>query len=205
MSPLVQLKTMRIDQLAFSALVSLAAFTSCNNSEDVTTVTTDTTLNQRTETTDVYGTNTINTMPLNREDSAFVMEAAGSGLMEVEAGNLAQQNARNQRVKDFAAMMVRDHQQANQELRTLVASRSMIPDTLSKAHSDQIEKFRRAGNNFDKQYMAMMVQAHNQDVSKFEKAASTLTDQQLRSWAEKTLPILKMHRDSAQAINRARL
>jgi putative membrane protein len=196
---------MRIKPLAYSAIISIAVFASCNSGEEVTTVTTDTTLNQTTQNTDVYGTNTQNTMPFNREDSTFVMDAASSGLMEVEAGNLAQQNARNQRVKDFAAMMVRDHQQANQELRTIVASRAMIPDTMSKAHRDQVEKFRNAGNNFDKQYMNMMVQAHNQDISKFERAASSLTDQQLRSWAEKTLPVLKMHRDSAQAISRARL
>src|SRR5690348_12504258 len=39
----------------------------------------------------------------------FIMDAASSGLMEVELGKYAEKNAQDPRVKKFAAMMVKDH------------------------------------------------------------------------------------------------
>ena len=79
-----------------TAMASLAVLASCNNNEDVTTATTDTTLNNTAGNTDV---NTTTSMPLNLEDSSFVMEAASGGLMEVQGGQLAQQMGKHAAVK----------------------------------------------------------------------------------------------------------
>jgi putative membrane protein len=202
---------MKKNQLIIGSMCILAMFASCNNEEGTnteseTTVTTDTNVNSTGVDTTVNSVNPANMLPLGKDDSTFVMEAASGGMMEVEAGNLAQQKAANQRVKDFAAMMVRDHSQANQELKSMVASRNfMLPDSLSKMHRSHVQNLQKATNNFDKTYMNMMVKDHNEDVSKFEKASRNLTDAQLKAWAAKTLPVLKMHRDSAQAINKSKL
>ena len=60
--------------------------------------------------------------PLTKDDSSFIMEAAAGGMMEVEVGKIAQQNAANQRVKDFGTMMVTDHGKANDELKSIGTS-----------------------------------------------------------------------------------
>ncbi|MBA4166928.1 MAG: DUF4142 domain-containing protein, partial [Chitinophagaceae bacterium] len=52
---------------------------------------------------------TRSTTPVSEADSKFAVEAASGGMMEVQLGELAQQKASSQRVKDFGAMMVRDH------------------------------------------------------------------------------------------------
>src|SRR4051794_19231308 len=49
------------------------------------------------------------TTAVDKDASDFAVEAANGGMMEVELGNYAQQNAMSARVKDFGAMMVRDH------------------------------------------------------------------------------------------------
>ncbi len=46
-------------------------------------------------------------------------------MAEVEAGNLARQKSNNAKVKDFAAMMVKDHTAANDTLKSLAASKNI--------------------------------------------------------------------------------
>lgn len=193
----------------YSAIfLSSALLFACDDDGDTTTTTTDTSTTTTTEVgmdTAASSTTSLNTgSPFKGADSTFVMEAASGGLMEVEAGTLAQQNASNERVKAFAAMMVRDHSKANEELKALASSRgTMLPDSMMKKHRDHIQMMQKmTGKAFDKHYMSMMVTDHKEDVSKFENASKKATDADLKAWAGKTLPVLVMHRDSAIAINK---
>jgi putative membrane protein len=56
------------------------------------------------------------------------------------------------------------------------------------------------GKNFDKAYMDHMVSDHKEDISLFEKASKNAKGQELKDFATRTLPTLKMHLDSAQAV-----
>src|SRR3984957_13238971 len=56
-------------------------------------------------------------------DSSFFKHAAEGGIAEVDAGNLAQQKANAQNVKDFGAMMVKDHSAANEKLQAIAAAK----------------------------------------------------------------------------------
>jgi putative membrane protein len=143
-----------------------------------------------------------NTTPIVGEDSAFVMEAAMGGMMEVQGGTVAQQKAMNQRVKDFGSMMVTDHSQANNELKSLVSSRGiMLPDSLgNKMQKDLAELSKLDGKKFDSKYVSEMVEDHKKDVQLFQQKAQTINDPDLKNWVNKTLPVLQKHLDSIQAI-----
>ena len=148
------------------------------------------------------GTETMSNIPLSKDDSAFIMEAAIGGLMEVESGNIAQQNAAHARVKDFGAMMVADHTKANDELKSFASSRGMnlpsaLPENLQK-HMEEMKKMK--GRSFDNHYVSMMEDDHQKTIDKFEKQANGGGDAQLKSWASATLPVLKKHMDSVKAI-----
>ena len=194
--------------------------TSSGSSTDSTTTTTSTTtvdtMHAKTDTSMHANTpatsnanmnNTMNNTPLSKPDSMFVTEAALGSMMEVEAGNLAQQNASSQRVKDYGAMMVRDHGQANNELKSLVSSHGiMLPDSLPTAQRKHIESMRKmTGKAFDSHYVSMMKDDHRKDIAKFEKEANSGKDADIKNWASKTLPTLKMHRDSIEAISKAKM
>lgn len=142
------------------------------------------------------------TAPVDKESSDFAIEAANGGMMEVQAGKLAQEKATSQRVKDFAAMMVRDHSKAGDELKGLAQSKNIaLPDSVAGDHKDHIDKMSKmSGKDFDEHYIDMMVDDHNEDVEKFEKAASNLSDPDLKAWAANTLPTLRAHQDSAKAL-----
>ena len=142
-------------------------------------------------------------------DSATVMfmtKAASGGIMEVQLGQLAQQQAGSQRVKDFGAMMVRDHGKANDELKSLASAKNVsLSDSLTAEHKRHVTNLQsKKGTAFDKAYMSMMVQDHQKDIQEFEKASNNLSDGEVKAFATRTLPVLKTHLDSATAINRGK-
>jgi putative membrane protein len=190
-------------------LLSTAVIMSCGNGGDETETDEDTITTSTTTDTTMGGTagTTYSSTPLTGADTTFVKEASSGGMMEVELGRLAQQNATNPRVKNFAEMMVRDHSKANDELRSMASAKNMmLTDSMTKKHRDHLESMRNVtGKNFDKRYMEMMVKDHTEDVQKFEKASNTATDTDLKTWAGNTLPVLRMHLDSAKAINQTKM
>lgn len=204
---------MKKNQLILSTLFLSYLVVSCNNGEDANTnvatsteqatsssAPTNNTTNNNNSTANA-GTNA--KLPLSTADSTFVMKAAIGGMMEVEAGNLAQQNGQSDRVKAYGAMIVKDHQSANQELMSLAANRGMninpaMPPEMQK-HMQEMKNMK--GKAFDKHYMSMMVNDHKKDIAEFQKQANSPTNDALKSFAAKTLPTLQKHLDSAQAIN----
>ena len=59
---------------------------------------------------------------LSTEEQQFVKKAAAGGLAEVKLSELAKERASDAKVKDFAAQMVTDHTQANNELKPVKTS-----------------------------------------------------------------------------------
>lgn len=192
-------------KLIFGAIcLSATLIWSCNDSGD-TTATSDTTTSTGPDTmSTVDSTTMMNSTPLTKEDSSFVMETAIGGLMEVQAGQIAAQNAQNQRVKDFGNMMVTDHSKANDELKSYASGHGItLPTELpadKQKHLDAMKNMKGAA--FDKHYIAMMVEDHKEDVGKFKKQSTDVSDAQLRTWAANTLPVLQKHLDSVQAIKK---
>ena len=62
-------------------------------------------------------------------DASFYKHAAEGGIAEVDAGRLAQDKGNSQQVKDFGAMMVKDHTAANEKLQALAASKNITLPT----------------------------------------------------------------------------
>lgn len=143
--------------------------------------------------------------PVSEADSKFAVEAASGGMMEVQLGELAQQKASSQRVKSFGAMMVRDHTKANDELKSLAGMKNItLPPAPGNDEMDHIKDLsKKSGRDFDKAYMKMMVSDHKKDIDAFEKAGKDANDADVKGFANKTLPVLRVHLDSAQAVNDA--
>jgi putative membrane protein len=143
--------------------------------------------------------------PVDKESSDFAVKAAEGGMLEVELGKLAQEKGVNPRVKEFGAMMVRDHGKAGDELKALSGNKNItLPDSVSADHHDHmVDMTKKSGKDFDKHYIDMMVSDHNDDIDMFEKASNNLSDPELKTFATNTLPTLRAHQDSAKAIQEA--
>ena len=137
---------------------------------------------------------------LSASDYRFAADAARGGMEEVELGQLAQQKGVNQSVRDFGQRMVTDHNQANNELKQLLASKgATLPTELSHHERSTINDLQNAsGADFDKTYARDMVKDHKRDVKDFQKAAKDVNDPELKAWAQKTSPTLEEHSRMAQ-------
>ncbi|GAA4395214.1 hypothetical protein GCM10023187_01830 [Nibrella viscosa] len=135
-------------------------------------------------------------------DADFAVKAASGGMMEVELGNLAQQKAQNARVKEFGRMMVEDHTKANNELKDLAARKNItLPTSMGEDHRKHVDELRsKSGADFDRAYMDLMVDDHDEDIDLFEKAANNAKDADVKAFAAKTLPTLRKHHEAAKSI-----
>ncbi len=61
------------------------------------------------------------TVPVDKNVSDFAVLAADAGMAEVAMGQVARTNALSQRVKDFGSMMVKDHSEANDQLKKIAS------------------------------------------------------------------------------------
>jgi putative membrane protein len=140
---------------------------------------------------------------LNSTDRTFVTKAAQGGLAEVELGQMAEQKASNDAVKNFAKRMVADHTKSNNELKSQVQQMGVsLPTTIdAKAQSEKDRLSKLSGSEFDKQYIQHEIQDHRQDISEFQKQANSGGDETLRSFASKTLPTLQEHLQLAEQAN----
>ncbi len=121
-------------------------------------------------------------------DKKFVMKAAQGGMLEVDLGKVAQDQGSAQDVKDFGAKMVEDHGKANDELKSIVATKDItLPDSLDAKHQKMLDDLKaKSGTDFDTAYLAAMTKAHNMDDALFKKEASSGTDPDLKAFADKT-------------------
>jgi putative membrane protein len=145
-----------------------------------------------------------NNVVTDEKSSEFLKKATNSGMAEVQLAKLAQQKATIEAVKNFAAMLERDHTAANQQVKSMADQRHVdVPSTISddkqKMYNDMQKK---TGKTFDKDYISMMVKSHNDGISLFENTRSNASDIDVKNFADKTLPTLKMHLDSAKAIQK---
>lgn len=136
------------------------------------------------------------------KDKAFLKKTANCGMMEVQAGQLAQEKAQSQEVKDFGKRMVTDHGKANEELKALAQKKGQtLPAEMGKKYKSMTDKLANtSGAEFDKKYMEMMVKDHMKEVKSFQEAPEKLKDPDLKSWAAKTLPTLEQHLQQSKTI-----
>jgi len=99
-------------------------------------------------------------------------------------------------------MMVTDHTKAGDELAALAKTKNITlpaaPDADAQKKADDLSK--KSGKAFDKAYVDAMVDGHESAVKLFTDASQNCKDADLKAFATKTLPTLKMHLDSIKAI-----
>jgi putative membrane protein len=136
-------------------------------------------------------------------DKAFVKNAGQGGLTEVEAGKIAQEKGSSQDVKDFGAMMVKDHSQNNSDLAALAKTKGIeVPTALDDKHKAMIDKLSAmSGADFDKAYIGDMVKGHKKMLT-LMKSEESSSDSDFKAFATKTSDTVMMHLSKAEDIQK---
>jgi len=133
----------------------------------------------------------------------FMNKAASGAMMEVQLGEMAEQNSKSDGVKNFGIMMVKEHTRANGDLQNLAKQKDIVlPAVVSEEHQKHINELTPLrGPEFDEKYMDMMVNDHQADISLFQKAVN-FNDPDISAFAAKMLPVLEKHLKAAKKIER---
>jgi putative membrane protein len=139
-------------------------------------------------------------------EQTFAQRAASGGMAELQAAQLAQQRASSPQVKQFAGRMLADHGQANNELQQIAQDQNITlpsaPDRTAVATQQKLHGLN--GREFDQAYSQHELRDHEQDVALFRQEATSGQNPALKSFAQKTLPILQQHLQLAQGLNAGR-
>lgn len=116
-------------------------------------------------------------------DQSFFKQAAEGGIAEVDAGKLALSKGTSQAVKDFGALMVKDHSAANEKLKSIATAENVdLPSKTSVSQMASKTKLEALfGDSFDKAYIKGQITAYEQTVALFKKEIASGTDSQAKS------------------------
>jgi putative membrane protein len=131
----------------------------------------------------------------------FVKQAAISDMFEIQSSQLAQERG-NAAEKAFAANMIKDHEKATNDLKSMVSGGELkmaLPTELDSSHQSKIDKLKSLkGADFSSRYNINQVSDHKDAISLFERYAKGGDHPKLKEWADKMLPTLRHHLEMAQ-------
>lgn len=171
--------------LSAFALIALSVSTSCNDNKRAKNYNEQTTVDD--------------------QGLDFIKSTYKNGLAEIKAAKIAQANSKNLRILNFAKMMIVDYSTADSELKKLADKKYVtFTDTIIEpGHQHMLDSISTLkGKPFDVAYMNMMVNDHDATINMFNDATNNHS-KGVRDFAAKTLPVLKMHQDSARAISKS--
>jgi putative membrane protein len=140
------------------------------------------------------GTNA-NEVAQTMRDKAFLRHAAEGGIAEVKFGQLAAQKAASPDVKAFGQKMVDDHTMLNSDMAPIADSMGVrVPTTISKEDQAEYDKLNSlSGNDFDIEYLTIMVRDHHKDFHDFRAEATSVTDPTLQAAVIKATKVIHEH------------
>ena len=191
------MKKLIIGTLLFSGIYIFAACNENTNNESSATEST------KSDTISTSATDTINNPAMiDAAAKNFTNDAATGGIMEVELGNMAEQKAKSQGVKDFGKMMVDDHTKINNNLKDIASKKDLdLPAEITPDQRKDIDELsKKSGTDFDKAYVDMMVDDHKKDIDAFKKAEGNVSDNDIKNFITNSLPVLQKHLDAIQGI-----
>jgi putative membrane protein len=129
--------------------------------------------------------------------------------MEITLGKDAQRQG-TAKVKDYASMLVTDHQSADKDLTafakahklTTIPADKPMTDADRQDDKDMTQAMTRLktlkGADFDKAYLTMMAADHDKELTKIDVAISSASDPDFKSLLQSVKPVLQRHADQAR-------
>lgn len=140
---------------------------------------------------------------LTGDEKVFVLTAANSGMMEVEAANVILKKSKDAEVKALAQQVLTDHTKANKDLEAFAKGKGIaLPTVLSDEHAKHVRDLAALVDRpLNTAYITMMIEHHKKSVTLFSQATQ-LKDFDLKSMASQTLPVLTGHLKKAEELGK---
>jgi putative membrane protein len=141
------------------------------------------------------------------DDPTIVAIFDAANTYDMETGSLAIKKGHSKDVREFGAMLVRDHRNVREQDRQLAKSLHVTPTppkdfALAKAHIAAMKSLRAArGNAFDRAFLQHEVDFHNAVIDAVTKTLlPAIQNAQVKDLVTKVAPAFAAHRDRAQSL-----
>lgn len=140
---------------------------------------------------------------LTPSEREFMTNAARGGMLEVQLGNLAAQKGASVDVKQFGERLAAAHSQIGQRLQQLATNLNLtLPQDLGAEQQTLVSRLEKlSGKAFDREYVREMVSDHLNDISEYERAASQVTNADIKQFVSDALPALREHLKAARELS----
>jgi putative membrane protein len=137
----------------------------------------------------------------------FVQKAWNIDNYELRAGQHALNKTNSQAIRDYATMIVADHNNAEAELKPIIDAAGMTmptaPGSLDKDHQSKLDKLGGlSGAQFDEQFRQQQIDGHERALTLFRDYAKSGANAELKNWAQRSVSMLQRHLDQAKALPR---
>jgi putative membrane protein len=125
---------------------------------------------------------------------------------EIELGALAQARGQAEAVRQFGAMLVSEHTEADEKLIGYAADRTIDLARAGRARPGPVESPTRAqldelhGAEFDRAFIALTIEDHEEVVAYVREARGRVQDGALRALLGELEPVLDRHLEHARAL-----
>jgi len=139
---------------------------------------------------------------LSKADKQFMVMAAKTNMIEAHEGQLGENQASQEGVKNLAKELVQDHTASYEELSALAAKTGVsIPRGIDAARNRTIAQLvHEKGAGFDRQFARDEIAAHRNAIAVFKREAEHGHDAAVKAYAAKTIPVLEKHLHLAESL-----
>lgn len=140
-------------------------------------------------------------------DQQFVDMAAQTDMVEANLGQLAQNTADSQQIKDYGQTLATDHTSDFQQLSAAAKQAGLnLPDAIDAEHNKtMIDPFQKLkGAAFDRKYEQDMVAGHTKALEAYKKEAANGQNDAIKNYAQAAIPVLEKHLSAAKDLEKAK-
>ena len=137
-------------------------------------------------------------------DKQFATDAANINMAEIELGKLAIKKGSDKRIKNFGAILVKQHNKINIKLQVLALVKKIaLPTSIDSVYKNNLAMLEQNnGKAFDRAFLNYIITDHQRCIQLFEKASKHVIDADLRKISDKNLLIFKRHLDAIDVVKK---
>lgn len=137
----------------------------------------------------------------------FIHTAWNIDNFEIRAGQHALNKTNSQAIRDYATMIVADHNNAEAELKPIVdaagISMPTAPGSLDKEYQAKLDQLGKLGEaQFGGQFRQQQIEGHEKALDIYRAFVKSGQHAELKSWAQRSIGMLEKHLEQAKALPR---
>ena len=138
-------------------------------------------------------------------DQAFIDKAVNLNRFKVAIASQAIERSKNDDVKQFAQTLLTDHRRVLEEIEQAATAKKLIlPAKMDENHASILKSMSElSGTDLNKAFKDVVIKSHEDAIALFEMGAGQngINDPELKTWASEKIQPLKIHLESAKALN----